>query len=230
MHIEVQTAQLSCSHFSNLGNDTQTGVEDIRSHLELMYDKLRVTVASMEGERRQRELIERVENHAKKYELARPTELERMLTRRRKIESYKETSERVKAERTQQVQAELQKREEARRAEEMKRLELENLESEKRRKQAEQVGSFFSYLNNFTFRTKFNERFDKINYERCKTLPFIKRLLRRKAKKCSKKWILMLYFVNSVNALIKIDKKHRRDFNNRKKLSITTFVHYILKR
>lgn len=51
---------------------------------------------------------------------------------------FQETSERVKAERSQQAAAELAKREEAKRAEEMKRLEQENIESERKRRLAEQ--------------------------------------------------------------------------------------------
>ncbi|PIO76700.1 hypothetical protein TELCIR_01216 [Teladorsagia circumcincta] len=90
------------------GDDTQLGVEGIRTHLEVMYNKLRSTVELLDGDKRTEALIAR------------------------------ETSERVKAERSQQAAAELAKREEAKRAEEMKRLEQENIESEKRRRQAEQ--------------------------------------------------------------------------------------------
>lgn len=59
--------------------------------------------------------------------------------RRKKIETYKETSERLKLEKSQQAQAEANRKEELRRAEEMRRLEQENIEKEKMRKQAEQV-------------------------------------------------------------------------------------------
>ncbi|KAK6056978.1 hypothetical protein COOONC_05506 [Cooperia oncophora] len=122
------------------GDDTQLGVEGIRTHLEVMYNKLRSTVELLDGDKRTEALIARVKHHAINYERTKNSkqETDRILERRRKIEYYKETSERVKAERSQQAAAELAKREEAKRAEEMKRLEQENIESEKRRRQAEQ--------------------------------------------------------------------------------------------
>ncbi|VDP10048.1 unnamed protein product [Heligmosomoides polygyrus] len=113
------------------GDDTQLGVEGIRTHLEVMYNKLRSTIELLDGDKRTEALIARRTKNSKQ-------ETDRILERRRKIEYYKETSERVKAERSQQAAAELAKREEAKRAEEMKRLEQENIESEKRRRQAEQ--------------------------------------------------------------------------------------------
>uniref|UniRef100_A0A7I5E9A5 Eukaryotic translation initiation factor 3 subunit A n=5 Tax=Trichostrongylidae TaxID=6315 RepID=A0A7I5E9A5_HAECO len=122
------------------GDDTQLGVEGIRTHLEVMYNKLRSTVELLDSDKRREALIARVKHHAINYERTKNSkqETDRILERRRKIEYYKETSERVKAERSQQAAAELAKREEAKRAEEMKRLEQENIESEKRRRQAEQ--------------------------------------------------------------------------------------------
>ncbi|EPB67873.1 eukaryotic translation initiation factor 3 subunit A family protein [Ancylostoma ceylanicum] len=122
------------------GDDTQLGVEGIRTHLELMYNKLRSTVELLDGDKRTEALIARVKHHAINYERTKNSkqETDRILERRRKIEYYKETSERVKAERSQQAAAELAKREEAKRAEEMKRLEQENIESERKRRLAEQ--------------------------------------------------------------------------------------------
>ncbi|VDM69594.1 unnamed protein product [Strongylus vulgaris] len=122
------------------GDDTQLGVEGIRTHLELMYNKLRSTVELLDGDKRTEALIARVKHHAINYERTKNSkqETDRILERRRKIEYYKETSERVKAERSQQAAAEAAKREEAKRAEEMKRLEQENIESERRRRLAEQ--------------------------------------------------------------------------------------------
>ncbi|KAK6031362.1 hypothetical protein OSTOST_02485 [Ostertagia ostertagi] len=112
------------------GDDTQLGVEGIRTHLEVMYNKLRSTVELLDGDKRTEALIARVKHHAINYERTKNSkqETDRILERRRKIEYYKETSERVKAERSQQAAAELAKREEAKRAEEMKRLEQENIE------------------------------------------------------------------------------------------------------
>ncbi|KAK6742169.1 hypothetical protein RB195_009811 [Necator americanus] len=122
------------------GDDAQLGVEGIRTHLELMYNKLRSTVELLDGDKRTEALIARVKHHAINYERTKNSkqETDRILERRRKIEYYKETSERVKAERSQQAAAELAKREEAKRAEEMKRLEQENIESERKRRLAEQ--------------------------------------------------------------------------------------------
>ncbi|KAE9417032.1 hypothetical protein Angca_003156 [Angiostrongylus cantonensis] len=123
-----------------LGDDTQLGVEGIRAHLEVMYNKLRATVELLDGDKRMEALIARVKHHAINYERTKNSkqETDRILERRRKIEYYKETSERVRAERSQQAAAELAKREEAKRAEEMKRLEQENIESERKRRLAEQ--------------------------------------------------------------------------------------------
>ncbi|CAI4227480.1 unnamed protein product [Auanema sp. JU1783] len=120
------------------GDDSQLGVEGIRTHLELMYNKLRSTVEFLDGDKKREDMIARVRQHAINYERNRQMESDRILVRRRKIENYKESSERAKAERTQQVQAEMLKKEEAKRAEEMKRLEQENIESERKRKQVEQ--------------------------------------------------------------------------------------------
>ncbi|CAB3403650.1 unnamed protein product [Caenorhabditis bovis] len=120
------------------GDDTQLGVEGIRNHLELMYVKLRSIAYQLDGEKRKKELITRIENHAQNYERHRPQEIERIQQRRKKLENYKENWERVKAEKTAQAQSEAAKREESMRADEMKRLEEQNKESEKKRKLAEQ--------------------------------------------------------------------------------------------
>jgi len=59
--------------------------------------------------------------------------------RRKKIEQYKESSERLKAEKTREAAMEQNKKDEMRRAEEMRRLEVERADFEKQRKIEEQV-------------------------------------------------------------------------------------------
>ena len=84
------------------------------------------------------------------YNYHKNSDYERILLRRKKIETYKETSERLRMEKSQQAQAEANRKEEQRRAEEMRRLEIENAEKEKLRKQAEQVS--FSRIEICIFR------------------------------------------------------------------------------
>lgn len=79
-----------------------------------------------------------MKRHAEIYLYHKDADYERILLRRKKIESYKETSERQKLEKCQQAQAEANRKEEQRRAEEMRRLEQENIEKEKLRRLAEQ--------------------------------------------------------------------------------------------
>lgn len=73
------------------------------------------------------------------YNYHKDRDYERILLRRKKIENYKETSERMRLEKSQKAQLEAMMREEQKRAEEMRRLEMENAEKERLRKIAEQV-------------------------------------------------------------------------------------------
>ncbi|VDK46888.1 unnamed protein product [Anisakis simplex] len=120
------------------GDSNQTGMEGIRSHLELMYNGLRDVVNVLDAEQRKKAALDHLKRHTEIYAYHKNADYERILLRRKKIESYKETSERLKLEKTQQAQAEANRREELKRAEEMRRLELENIEKEKMRKLAEQ--------------------------------------------------------------------------------------------
>lgn len=74
-------------------------------------------------------------------------DFERILARRKKIESYKENTEQKKQEKLQHAQALQSKQEEARRREELKKLHEENKENEKRRRQNEQVFFFIHAYN-----------------------------------------------------------------------------------
>uniref|UniRef100_A0A915Q053 Eukaryotic translation initiation factor 3 subunit A n=1 Tax=Setaria digitata TaxID=48799 RepID=A0A915Q053_9BILA len=116
----------------------QVAVEDIRSHLQSMYNSLRDVVQVLDYEEIKRNATEDLKRHAEIYSYHKDADYERILLRRKKIESYKETSERQKLEKCQQAQAEANRKEEQRRAEEMRRLEQENIEKEKLRKLAEQ--------------------------------------------------------------------------------------------
>uniref|UniRef100_A0A914ZX12 Eukaryotic translation initiation factor 3 subunit A n=2 Tax=Ascarididae TaxID=6250 RepID=A0A914ZX12_PARUN len=120
------------------GDSSQVGVEGIRGHLELMYRSLRDVVNILDADEHKKAGLEHLKRHAEIYAFHKNTDYERILLRRKKIENYKETSERLKLEKSQQALAEANRREEQRRAEEMRRLELENIEKEKMRKQAEQ--------------------------------------------------------------------------------------------
>ncbi|PAV65190.1 hypothetical protein WR25_14519 isoform A [Diploscapter pachys] len=119
------------------GDDTQLGVEGIRSHLELMYNKLRAAVDILDGDKKREELIEKVKHHAKQYELNKQNEINRIVGRAKKIEHYKEIKEKERQEQTRAAQIEKEKREEANRIAELQRLEKESIEHEKKRKQAE---------------------------------------------------------------------------------------------
>ncbi|VDM49542.1 unnamed protein product [Toxocara canis] len=116
----------------------QVGVEGIRGHLELMYNSLRDVASILNADEHKKAGLEHIKRHAEIYAYCKNADYERILLRRKKIENYKETSERLKLEKSQQAQAEANRREEQRRAEEMRRLELENIEKEKMRKLAEQ--------------------------------------------------------------------------------------------
>ncbi|GMT19012.1 hypothetical protein PFISCL1PPCAC_10309, partial [Pristionchus fissidentatus] len=119
------------------GDDTQLGVEGIRAHLELMYNKLKGTVEQLDGETLKNESLENVKRHASIYGMCKQQDYERILMRRRKIETYKESSERVKAEKTAKAAEEAAKRDEQKKLEEKKRLELENINIEKRKREAD---------------------------------------------------------------------------------------------
>ncbi|MFH4979304.1 hypothetical protein AB6A40_006013 [Gnathostoma spinigerum] len=121
-----------------LGDAAQIGVDGIREHLELMYNRLRTTVKILDAGEMRENALALVKRQAEIYAYHKDTDYERILMRRKKIEMYKETSERLKMEKSQQAKAEAEKKEEQRRAEEMKRLEQENIEKERMRKQAEQ--------------------------------------------------------------------------------------------
>ncbi|VDM97595.1 unnamed protein product [Thelazia callipaeda] len=121
------------------GNDAeQIAAEDIRTHLQSMYNNLRNVVQILDHEKIKKDALNDLKRHAEIYLYHKDADYERIMLRRKKIESYKETSERQKLEKCQQAQAEANRKEEQRRAEEMRRLEQENIEKEKMRKLAEQ--------------------------------------------------------------------------------------------
>uniref|UniRef100_A0A0R3S108 Eukaryotic translation initiation factor 3 subunit A n=1 Tax=Elaeophora elaphi TaxID=1147741 RepID=A0A0R3S108_9BILA len=120
------------------GEAEQVAVEDIRNHLQSMYNSLRDVVQVLDYEEIKKAATEDLKRHAEIYSYHKDADYERILLRRKKIESYKETSERQKLEKCQQAQAEANRKEEQRRAEEMRRLEQENIEKEKLRRIAEQ--------------------------------------------------------------------------------------------
>ncbi|EFO16467.2 eukaryotic translation initiation factor 3 subunit 10 [Loa loa] len=120
------------------GEAEQVAVEDIRNHLQSMYNSLRDVVQVLDYEEIKKAATEDLKRHAAIYSYHKDADYERVLLRRKKIESYKETSERQKLEKCQQAQAEANRKEEQRRAEEMRRLEQENIEKEKLRRLAEQ--------------------------------------------------------------------------------------------
>ncbi|KAM3724649.1 Eukaryotic translation initiation factor 3 subunit [Dirofilaria immitis] len=142
--IHFGTADVSLSGFFDLevsdgfGEAEQVAAEDIRSHLQSMYNSLRDVVHVLDYEEIKKAATEDLKRHADIYLYHKDADYERILLRRKKIESYKETSERQKLEKCQQAQAEANRKEEQRRAEEMRRLEQENIEKEKLRKLAEQ--------------------------------------------------------------------------------------------
>lgn len=104
-----------------------------------MHDQLREAVYSMD----QRSFVEHNQQQLKRavqeYLRHKDAEYDRILKRRRLIESYKETSETQRREKILQQQEEQLKREEQRRAEEIRRLEEQNKENERKRAQAERV-------------------------------------------------------------------------------------------
>ncbi|VDK30957.1 unnamed protein product [Gongylonema pulchrum] len=106
--------------------------------MQSIYNNLRSIVQVLDGEEIKKNATDHLKRHAEIYAYHKDADYERILLRRKKIESYKETSERQKLEKTQQAQAEANRKEEQRRAEEMRRLEQENIEKEKLRKLAEQ--------------------------------------------------------------------------------------------
>jgi len=74
-----------------------------------------------------------------RYEASKEIDYEGILLRRKKIEGYKESSEKLKQEKAYQVQVEANRKEEKRRIEEQRKLFEESKENERLRKKAEQV-------------------------------------------------------------------------------------------
>ncbi|KAI1725281.1 PCI domain-containing protein [Ditylenchus destructor] len=114
------------------------GLENVRSHIEHIYSQLNDASCVLSGNEQRNKALKKLQQHIEVYEYHKETDYERILMRRKKIESYKENSENVRQEKIQQAQAEANRKEERRRAEELKRLEQENKENEKRRRVAEQ--------------------------------------------------------------------------------------------
>jgi hypothetical protein len=104
-----------------------------------MHDQLRQAVYTMD----QRTFLEHDQQQLKRavqeYLQNKDIEYDRILKRRRLIETFKETSETQRREKIQQQQEEQLKREEQRRAEEIRRLEEQNKENERKKAQAERV-------------------------------------------------------------------------------------------
>ncbi|CAJ0941902.1 unnamed protein product, partial [Mesorhabditis belari] len=120
------------------GDDTQLGVGGIRVHLEQMHNKLREMVDWLDGDERRTKAIEQVRKLAGVYQHHKMADYERIQQRRRKIESYKETSERVKEQKYAEAVKEKYIQDERKRNEERIRLEQANKEQDIRRKQNEQ--------------------------------------------------------------------------------------------
>uniref|UniRef100_A0A915D3Y5 PCI domain-containing protein n=1 Tax=Ditylenchus dipsaci TaxID=166011 RepID=A0A915D3Y5_9BILA len=115
-----------------------SGLENVRSHVELLYTQLNSVTTELSGEQAYNAALKKLKGHIEVYEYHKDNDYERILMRRKKIENYKENTESLKQEKIQQAQAEQTQKEEKRRAEEIKRLEQENKENEKRRRLAEQ--------------------------------------------------------------------------------------------
>lgn len=106
-----------------------------------MHDQLREAVYSMDTrtvvEHNQQQLKRAVQEYLRNKD----AEYDRILRRRRLIETYKESSETQRREKILQQLEEQQKREEERRAREIKLLEEQNKENERKRAQAERVST-----------------------------------------------------------------------------------------
>jgi hypothetical protein len=122
----------------HIDEEPQTGLENVRTHLEVLYNQLNNAVYEVEGENIRKNAHDALKNAIGVYDYHRESDYERILMRRKKIESYKETNETMKREKHEKAQLEATKKEEQRRAEEMKRLEQENKENERKRRLAEQ--------------------------------------------------------------------------------------------
>lgn len=158
-------------------------------------------------------------------------DFERILTRRKKIENYKESSEQMKQEQAKQAQLQANKQEEKRRMEEMKKLLEENKENEKRRKIEEQE--------------QFKRKVRADNLQKQKNHPLYAQLLKEygeevlenmdpdqlikeKVKKLPNLHNIAIYF--SVNVWRKTEKINiQRCFNKRRNMT-TLFVHSILRK
>lgn len=123
------------------------GLENVRSHVENLWNKLSDVSQILHGSAEQQEALKKLAGHIDVYNYHKERDYEHILMRRKKIENYKENSENLKQEKIQQAQAEASRKEEIRRAEELKRLEYENKENEKRRRLAEQVRILLDFLS-----------------------------------------------------------------------------------
>uniref|UniRef100_A0A914XEM4 Eukaryotic translation initiation factor 3 subunit A n=1 Tax=Plectus sambesii TaxID=2011161 RepID=A0A914XEM4_9BILA len=117
---------------------SQLGADGMRGHLEAIYARLREAVDVLDGAKRRQAILEKLKHNVTVYGYHRKDDYERILSRRKKIEQYKELSERVKADKALQVELEDRKKEEARRAEEIRQLEKRNIEFERLKKAEEQ--------------------------------------------------------------------------------------------
>lgn len=110
-------------------------------------------------------------------------EYDRVLKRRRLIESYKESSETQRRERILQQQEEQLKREEQRRAEEIRRLEEQNKENEKKKAQAERVSLFERKLLFVDYRMRYNNARKLTNFVASNRIRCINRSSRNAGKR-----------------------------------------------
>ncbi|CAJ0578705.1 unnamed protein product, partial [Mesorhabditis spiculigera] len=119
-------------------DDNHVGIGNIRSHLEKTWQRLREINEWLEGHKQKERALDTVKRLVGVYQHHKVADYERIQQRRRKIESYKETSERVKEQKTAQAIAERTQMEERKRAEEKIRLEIANKEQEQKRRLNEQ--------------------------------------------------------------------------------------------
>ncbi|KAK0409920.1 hypothetical protein QR680_004835 [Steinernema hermaphroditum] len=118
--------------------DGAQAIEPIRCHLESLFVLLRDTANILDKENLLHEAEEKLKRHANVYVMHKDKDYERILSRRRKIETYKETTEAQRTEKALKLQQEAAQREERRRKEELQRLEAEAIATEKQRRLAEQ--------------------------------------------------------------------------------------------
>lgn len=113
------------------------GIEYIRDHLVLLHKTLQDAVYELDGQQQEAQITEKLATQIKAYLYHRDADYTRILSRRKKIEEFKEVSEKQRRLKIQQAQEEYQKREEQKRQDELKRLAEENKENELKRIQAE---------------------------------------------------------------------------------------------